>query len=131
MALPLLDPMRDMALATVRRMEFRAVTLVATACLLVAATGFLATAGFAVLMPLLGLPGTALVFAALFALLALAMYLFGRAMSARQARQARAAQKRAEADVALVATLARSARSARPLLPLAAFLAAFGLARRL
>jgi hypothetical protein len=128
MALPLLDPLRDMALATVRRMEFRAVTLVATACLLIAATGFLATAGFAALMPVLGLPATALVFAALFALLALGMHLFGRAMFARQARQARAAQKRAETDVALVATLARSARS---LLPLAAFLAAVGLARRL
>lgn len=128
MALPLLDPLRDLASATVRRMEFRAVALVATACLLVAATGFLATAGFAALMPVLGLPATALVFATLFALLALAMHLFGRAMSARQARQARAAQKRAETDVALVATLARSARS---LLPLAAFLAAVGLARRL
>lgn len=128
MALPVLDPMRDMALATVRRMEFRAVTLAATACLLVAATGFLVTAGFVVLMPVIGLPITALVFAAIFAVLALAVYLFGRAATARQARRARAAQGRAATDISLVSALARSSR---PLLPLVAFLAAVGLARRL
>lgn len=128
MTLPLLDPLRDLARATVRRAEFRAVTLVATACLIVAATGFLATAGFVVLMPVIGLPATALVFAALFAVLALAVYLFGRAATARQANRARAAQSQAASDISLVGALARSAR---PLVPLVAFLAAVGLGRRL
>lgn len=128
MALPLLDPLRDLARATVRRAEFRAVTLVATACLLVVATGFLATAGIVVLIPVIGLPATALVFAAFFAVLALAVYLFGRAATARQARQVRAARSRAATDLSLVGSVARSAR---PLWPLVAFLAAVGLARRL
>jgi hypothetical protein len=94
----------------------------------VAATGFLATAGFVVLMPVIGLAATALVFAAIFAALAMAVYLFGRAATARQARRARAAQGRAVTDLSLVGSLARSAR---PLLPVLAFLAAAGLARRL
>lgn len=128
MELPLLDPLRDLARASVRRAEFRAVTMVSTACLIVVATGFLVTAGFVLLMPVIGLPATALVFAVIFAVLALAVYLFGRASNARQARRVRAAKSQAATDATRVAALARSAR---PLLPLVAFLAAVSLARRL
>ncbi|SEO14596.1 hypothetical protein SAMN04490248_1028 [Salinihabitans flavidus] len=127
MALPLWDPLRDLARAVVNGAGIRAATAIATALLAIVAIGFLVSAGLVALMGWIGFPAAALVFAVLFALLALAVYLLGRAASARTAARVRAARSRTESDIALATALARSAR---PLLPLAAFLAAFVLARR-
>lgn len=127
MALPLWDPMRDLAGTAVRGAGIRATLAIATALLAIVATAFLVSAGFVVLMREVGVPVAAMAFAALFAVLALAMHLVGRAVSARQAARAMTARNRVETDIALAAILARSAR---PLLPIAAFLAAFVLARR-
>ncbi|SEM19061.1 hypothetical protein SAMN05443999_11513 [Roseovarius azorensis] len=127
MALPLWDPLRDLAGTAVRSAGIRATMAIATALLAIVATAFLVSAGFVVLMREVGFPVAAIAFAALFAVLALAMHLFGRAISARQAARTMAARSRAETDIALATVLARSAR---PLLPLVAFVAAFVLARR-
>ncbi len=127
MALPLWDPLRDLASTAVRGAGIRATMAIATALLAIVATVFLVSAGFVVLMREVGFPVAAMAFAALFAMLALAVHLIGRAVSARQAARTMAARNRAETGIALAAVLARSAR---PLLPLAAFLTAFVLARR-
>ena len=127
MALPLWDPFRDLVRAVFSDAGTRIAAAIATALLAVVATGFLVSAGFATLMRVIGFPWTALAFASLFALLALAAHLFGRVLAARRAARVMAARTRAETDIALATALARSAR---PLLPLAAFLAAFVLARR-
>ena len=127
MALPLWDPLRDLARAALGGAGIRVAAGIATGLLALTATGFLVSAGLVLLMREIGFPAAALVFAALFALLALIVYLFARRASARQAARVRAARTRARSDIALAATLSRSAR---PLLPLAAFLAAFVLARR-
>lgn len=128
MALPLWDPLRDLAGTTVRSAGIRATLAIATALLAIVATAFLFSAGFVLLMRGVGVPGAAMAFAALFAVLALVLHLVGRAVCARQAARTLAARRRAETDIALAAVLARSAR---PLLPMAAFLAAFVMARRL
>ena len=127
MVLPLWDPLRDLARAALGGAGIRVAAAIATGFLALTATGFLVSAGLVLLMREIGFPAAALVFAAFFALLALAVYLFARAASARQAARVRAAQTRARSDIALATSLSRSAR---PLLPLAAFLAAFVLARR-
>lgn len=127
MALPLWDPMRDLAGTAVRGAGIRATLAIATVLLAIVATSFLVSAGFVVLMREVGVPVAAMAFAALFAVLALAMHLVGRTASARQAARAMTARNRVETDIALAAVLVRSAR---PLLPIAAFLAAFVLARR-
>jgi membrane protein implicated in regulation of membrane protease activity len=127
MALPLLGPLRDLLAAYAGGVAGRAATTIATVFLAVVATAFVVAAGLVELTARTGFPVAALVFAALFAVLALAVYRFGRARSARRAARMAAAQRSAEADMALATGLARSAR---PLLPLAAFLAAFVLAQR-
>ncbi|NCQ24162.1 MAG: hypothetical protein COW54_00750 [Rhodobacteraceae bacterium CG17_big_fil_post_rev_8_21_14_2_50_63_15] len=127
MPLPLWDPLRDIADTAVRGAGIRATVAIATAFLVLVATVFLVSAGFVVLMREVGVPVAALTFAALFAMLALATHLFGRAICARQTARSIAARNRAGTDIALAAMFSRSAR---PLLPLAAFLAAFVLARR-
>ena len=117
MALPLLDPLRDLTRVALSGAGSRATFTCLTALL-----GF-----FAGLLPLIGLPLTALVFACLFAAFALSVYLVGRGVSARHTAKILEAKNRATADIALAAALSSQAR---PLLPIAAFLAAFVLARR-
>lgn len=78
--------------------------------------------------PTADFPVAALAFAALFAALALAVYLLGRGQSARRTAWIATARRRATSDIVLAAALTRSAQ---PLMPLAAFLAAFALGRRL
>lgn len=127
MALPLWDPLRDLARAAVGGAGIRAATAFATALLAIVATAFLVSAGVVVLMRAVGFPVAAMIFAALFAVLALAVHFWGRAVSARQAARNMAARNRVETDIAHAALLARSAR---PLLPIAAFVSAFVLAWR-
>ena len=127
MALPLWDPLSELVRAGFSDSRTRAAAATATAVPAVVAAGFLVSAGLVALMRVIGFPAAALVFAALFAVLAVIAHLFGRAAAARRAAQLRAARIRAETDIALATGLARSAR---PLLPLAAFVAAFALARR-
>jgi hypothetical protein len=127
MALPLFAPLRDLSAALAGNAAGRVAIAAATVFLTLVAAAFLVAAGLAELTAAVGFTVAALVFAALFALLALAVYLFGRALSARRTARIAAAQNRAKADIAMAAALSRSAR---PLLPLAAFVAAFLLARR-
>lgn len=130
MAMPLLAPLRDLLAAHAGDAAGRIVTTTAALALAVAAVAFLVAAGFVALTAEIGFVAAALVFAALFALLALAIYLVGRRRTAMRAAEIAAARNRAAADIALAATLARSARPLAPLAPLAAFVAAFLLARR-
>lgn len=127
MALPLLDPLRDLTRVALSGAGSRATFTCLTALLGFIAVCFLATAGFASLLRLIGLPLTALVFALLFAAFALTVYLVGRGASARYTAKILVAKNRATADIALTAALSSQAQ---PLLPIAAFLAAFVLARR-
>lgn len=127
MALPLLDPLRDLTRVALSGAGSRATFTCLTALLGFIAVCFLVTAGFASLLRLFGLPLTALAFAILFAAFALAVYLIGRGVSARHTARILAAKNRATADIALAAVLSSQAR---PLLPIAAFLAAFVLTRR-
>jgi hypothetical protein len=87
----------------------------------------LVSAGLVAMSRAIGFPEAALVFAVLFALLALAVHLSGRSRLARRSALISAARTRTEADVAVARALARSAR---PMLPLAVFLAVFALAQR-
>lgn len=127
MALRLLGPFRDLLRAHANSAGIRVVTATATAVLAGVAIVLLVAAGLVALTAAIGFPAAALVFAALFAVLALAVHLLGRLLSARGAARVTAARNRAKADIALATALSRTAR---PLLPLAAFLAAFALARR-
>lgn len=128
MPLPLWDPLRDVTRVALRGAGLRAAFTFLTALLSFVAACFLVTAGFVSLLQVIGLPLTALVFAILFAALALTAHLVGRALSARHAARILTAKNRASADIALAVVLSRKAR---PLLPIAAFIAAFSLTRRL
>jgi hypothetical protein len=88
---------------------------------------FFVLAGLVGLAQVIGFPLAALVFAALFAVMALALWMIGRVLASRRSARIAITQTRATADLALAAVLVRSAR---PALPLVAFLAAFALARR-
>lgn len=125
--MPLLAALRGLLRARAGDAAARAATAAATVALAAVAMALLVAAGLVALAAVVGFPVAALVFAAVFAVLALVVHLLGRGLSARRAAQVAAARHRAEADIAVAATLARSAR---PLLPLAAFLAAFALMRR-
>lgn len=127
MALPLLRPLRDVLAAHVGGAGKRVATGVATALLVVVALGFAVSAGLVKLTATIGYPAAALVFAALFAVLALAVHFIGRLVTVRRAERIAEAESRVKVDIALAAALSRSAR---PLLPLVAFVAAFALARR-
>jgi len=128
MAVPVLDPLRDLIAAqagdVTRRGAFIAVTMLLSAV----AAFFLVAAGLAALAVVTGFPIAAAAFGALFAALALIVHLVGRARARRRAARMVAARSRARSDIVMATALARSAR---PLLPLGAFLAAFALARRL
>jgi len=127
MPLPLLGPLRDILGALAGAAGIRAATVTATTLLAVVAIALLVAAGLVALTAAVGFPAAALVFAALFAFLALVTHLLGRLLSARGAAGVTAARNRAKVDIAVAVALSRSAR---PLLPLAAFLAAFAMARR-
>lgn len=127
MALPLWGPLHELGRALLAAAGARLAGAIATTALSVVAAGFFVAAGFDGLMRLIGFPAAALAFGGVFAVLALAVHLWGRRAAARQSAQAAAARTRAEADIALATALGRSAR---PLLPLAAFLTAFVLTRR-
>jgi hypothetical protein len=127
MSLPVLAAVRDLLRARADDAAGRALIVLATALLASVAAALLISAGLVALSQEIGFPGAALVFAMLFALLALGTHLFGQRLAARRLARVAAAQSRAAADIALATTLARSSR---PLLPVAAFLAAFALARR-
>jgi len=130
MAMPLIAPLRDLLAAHVGDAAGRIVTTTAALVLAVVAVAFLVAAGFAALAAAIGFQPAALVFAALFAVFALAAYLVGRRLSAKRAAEIAAVRNRAAADIALATALTRSARPLAPLAPVAAFLAAFLLARR-
>lgn len=127
MAIPLLAPLLDLLRARAGDVAGRAATVTVTVGLAVVATALLVAAGLVALTSVVGFPVAALVFAAVFVVLALAVHLLGRRRLALRAAQAADARNRAEADIAIAAALAQSAQ---PLLPLAAFLTAFALARR-
>ncbi len=127
MAIPLLAPLLDLIRTRTGDAAGRAATVTAVVGLAVVAVALIVAAGLVALTAVIGFPVAALVFAAVFAVLALAVHLLGRRLSARRAKQAADARNRAEADIAIAAAVARSAK---PLLPLAAFLLAFALARR-
>lgn len=97
----------------------------AVAPMLLAATAllFLAIAGFSLLVRQIGLPGAALSFSAIFAVLALAALVLGRMRAKQRQRRAAAVQAQIAAARALMGT-------AGALTPIAAFLVAFLLARR-
>lgn len=126
MTLPLWQPLRDAMSMTVRDTRDRAATALVTLGLVVLALGFGVAAGLAALVPVMGFAGAALVFAALFAAMALGVHLAGRARAARRAERIARARQRAMADIAIIST---SARAARPLLPLLAFVLVFALMR--
>ena len=127
MGMPLLAPLRDLLQGQAGIAAARAATVAATLALVGVAVALSVAAGLVVLTAEIGFPRAALSFAGLFAVLALATYLLGRALSARREAQAAAARERAQADLALASAVVRSAR---PLLPVAAFVAAFVLMRR-
>jgi len=127
MPVPLLDSLRGLVAARADLAVRRAATALATGLLAAAAAALLMSAGLVALSHAIGFPEAALVFAALFALLALAVHLLGRARATRRSALVAAARSRTEADVAVARALARSAR---PMLPLAVFLAVFALANR-
>jgi len=126
MVVPLWAPLSKIVRARISDAGARTATMIATVSLAAVAAGLLVSAGLAALTQLTGFPAAALVFAVLFALLALAAHLIGRAVSARHAARARAAQTRALNQIVTATALGRSAA---PLLPLAALVAAFIVAR--
>ena len=127
MALPLWEPLRDAMGMASRDAGDRAATGFATLALVALALGFGVAAGLAALVPVMGFAGAALVFAALFAMLALAVHLAGRARAARRAEQIAQARQRAMADIAAITA---GARAVRPRLPVLVFVVVFALTRR-
>lgn len=128
MRLPLLGPFRDLLAAHAGVAAGRAATIAAMVLLALVAVAFLVAAGFGALMPVIGFPATALVFAVLFAFLALGIYLLGRMRAARRVTRVALAKNRVKAELAVATAVARSSQ---PLLPIVAGVAAFLLARRL
>jgi preprotein translocase subunit SecF len=127
MGLPLLDPLRDAARTAVEDAGDRAMATLVTAALAVVAAGLFLAAILVALSRVIGFPLAAGLLGAVFAGLALAVYLSGRARARRRAERMARATERVTADIALAKSLVRSAG---PILPVAAFLGAFFLARR-
>jgi hypothetical protein len=76
MALPLWQPLRDAISTAVSDTRDRAVTAFVTLGLVVLALGFGVAAGLAALVPVMGFAGAALVFAAVFAAMALGGFIW-------------------------------------------------------
>lgn len=89
MELPLWSALRDLVRAVCANSGARFATAVATMALSLVASGFIVLAGFVLLMPLLGVPGTALAFGALFAGLAIAVHALGRHGSRKHPHKAK------------------------------------------
>lgn len=128
MPLPLLAPLRDLLAAQACDAARRGAMTAATVLLGAVSASLLVAAGLVALTAAAGFPVAALAFGALFAVLALALNLLGRARARRRAARIAAARLRARSDIVLAMA---DGRTPRPLLPLAAFLAAFALARQL
>jgi len=127
MALGIFDPARTIVQTLWNDFGNRAKIEVAKLALGFVAVALLVSSGLVALAQAVGYPIAAMVFAAIFGLLALAVHLIGRALASRQSQRIARAQSRMEADIALVTSVARSAL---PLLPVVAFIAAFTFARR-
>ncbi|MCH8488484.1 MAG: hypothetical protein LAT81_00965 [Oceanicaulis sp.] len=127
MMLPLLAPLRDLIAGHAGKAAEQAATTTATFLLGGVAAGFLTAAGVVSLATIIGFPLAALVFAALFAVLALGVHLYARRRAARRAAQIASAEGRAIADAATASALVKLAV---PLLSLAGGIAAIVMARR-
>lgn len=127
MGIPLTGALRDFLRARAVDTAGRVSMAIAVVLCVIVSAILLVLAGLAGLAQVIGFPAAALVFAALFAILALGLRLIGNAAAARRSARMAIAQNRATADLALAAALARSVR---PVLPIVAFIAAFTLARR-
>ncbi len=127
MAWPLFEPLCDLGRAGLRACAGRAMIAAATFGLALVAAGFLVAAGVVALTGLLGFPGAAVLFAGLFAVLALLVHLRGQVLALRRAERFAEARSRAQADAMYTAL---AAGSAGPILPLVALVAAFVLTRK-
>jgi UPF0716 family protein affecting phage T7 exclusion len=127
MTLAILGPARVVLQTWMRSAGDRAKVEISKLVLLTVAAGLLLSAGLVALAGAVGYPIAALVFAAFFFVLAFAVHMVGRTISARQAQRMAQARHRTEADVAMAVSVARSTL---PLLPVVALVAAFTLARR-
>lgn len=127
MGMPLLGALRDLAIARAEFAKVQVAATLATTLFGFAAAALVCAAGLVALTDALGFPIAALVFAAMFAGLALGVTLAARGFASRTKAKADKAQNQVKLDLALATSLSRAAR---PLLPLAAFLAVFALARR-
>jgi hypothetical protein len=127
MAVALLGLLRDLAQAGSQNLAGRAKAVLAKVALALVAAGLVLSAGVAALAQAVGYPLAALVFGAVFAVLALAVHLLDRIAADRQARQIAQATARARADLVVATALVRSAL---PLLPLVGLVAAFVVGRR-
>ncbi|MCH8466422.1 MAG: hypothetical protein LAT78_07640 [Roseinatronobacter sp.] len=127
MPLVILTPARVIAQALLRDAGYRAKVELAKLALGSVAAGLIVSAALVALAKVMGYPIAAGIIAVILALLALAVHLVGRRLSARQSHRIACAQDKVQADIALAASLAQSAL---PLLPLLAFVTAFTLARR-
>ena len=125
---PLLrDALYDLVRTVFAKSGAQLAVVLATMALLLVSLGFIVLAGFVLVVPLIGIPVTALAFGALFSALAIAVHAWGQRFIRRQAEKAAASRARAVDDIVLAAG---ALRLAGLLLPAAAFLAAFVLARR-
>lgn len=127
MGMPLLGALRDLASAHAASAKVQVSATLVTILFGFAAAALACAAGLVALTDAMGFPIAALVFAAMFAGLALGVMLAARGFVSRTKAEAAKAQNQVKHDIALATSLYRTAR---PLLPLAAFLAAFALARR-
>jgi hypothetical protein len=126
--MPLFAPLGDLARVGLKACAGRAAVFAATLGLALVAAGFLVAAGVVALSGILGFPGAAVIFAAIFAVLALCAHVRGQVLAVRRAQRIDAARSRAQAGALRATGLA--ARSAAPILPLVALVAAFVLARK-
>lgn len=126
MALGIFDPARTVVQRLWADFGNRAKIEVAKLALGFVAVLLLVSSGLVALAQAVGYPIAAMVFAAIFGLLALVVHLVGRMLSRRQAQRIAVAQSRLQAGVALATSVARAAT---PLLPVVAFVAAFTIAR--
>lgn len=127
MVMPLLGALRDLAAARAASAKVQVSATLVTILFGCAAAALVCSAGLVALTDAMGFPIAALVFAAMFAGLALGVMLAARGFVSRTKAEAAKVQNQVKHDIALATSLYRTAR---PLLPLAAFLAAFALARR-
>lgn len=118
---------REAADEGVEQVAGKALLVAAPAVLAAAAMLFLVVAGYSALAEASGPEAAALVFAAGFAMLALAVQLVGRARSGRRRRRAAESRARMVGELSALRSLAGLGGAAAPL---AALVAAFALARR-